>query len=156
MKRIITAFFAIAIMSVNSIVCAGNAQDASLATASQKASSIDLTVEYEPVIDSPYSHFCISLTSDGNIMLSYVSAKTNKETTRDGSYKATAAGANTYRIDYTLSRIKKGDAWLPSELNGMVTITINRAANKVTIHPNNGNELGVGIGKSHTFDCVIK
>lgn len=156
MKRIITAIFAIALMSGNSIVCASNAQDASLAAASEKSSAVDFTVEYEPVIDSPYSHFFISLTSDGNIVLRYVSANNNKETTRDGSYKAISAGANTYRIDYTLSRIKKGDAWLPSELNGMFTVNINRSAKKVTIYPNKGNELGIGIGKSHTFDCVAK
>lgn len=156
MKRIIAVIFTIALMLGNSSVFANNMQDASLATASEKASAVDFAVEYDPVIDSPYSHIFISLSSDGNVVLRYVSAKTNKETTRDGSYKAIAAGANTYRIDYTLSRVKKGDAWLPSELNGMFTVNINRGAKKVTIYPNKGNELGIGIGKSHTFDCVAK
>ena len=152
MKRLLAIIAVIASIACSTGVFASTANNTSSVNASEKSSDINIVLDYNTTGDFPYTHYYIALAPGGKMELRYTSAKTKKEITREGSYTAIPAGGNTYRIDYTLSRIKKGDAWIPSELSGAFTITIKRDAHKATVVPNKGNELGIGIGASRTLD----
>lgn len=151
MKKLLFVFAALMlIMGSNQTYAANNTTQAN---DEAQASPISGTFDYDTTGDFPFSHYQITLEKSGKITMKYTAVSNGKETVREGTYTTNgSAKGSSFRIDYNLTQIKKGDAWIPSSLYGTFTMTLNRASGKATVTPNRGNELGIGIGRSRTLD----